>query len=65
MNSRELLRILTRHGCAVRPAKGSHVLVQKDGRTAVLPWRSGRKQLASGTLAKIRKTLNLKEESDA
>ena len=62
MNTSQMLRLLTRRGCVVlRPAKGSHLLVQRGDRLTILPWRSGQKQLSHGVMFRLKRDLELEE----
>jgi predicted RNA binding protein YcfA (HicA-like mRNA interferase family) len=62
MNTSQMLRFLVRKGCVVlRPAKGSHLLIQRGDKVTTLPWRSGQKQLSHGVMASLRKDLGIEE----
>ena len=45
----------------LRPAKGSHLLVQRGDRLTILPWRSGQKQLSHGVMFRLKRDLELEE----
>jgi predicted RNA binding protein YcfA (HicA-like mRNA interferase family) len=62
MTSRELLRKLRRLGVTIDPGrgKGSHVLVERNGRKSIVPTDSG--DLRRGTLLRILRDLELREE---
>ena len=62
MNSRELRRYLSKHGCTFenQRGKGSHVRVARGKRKSMMPTHGSRKDLHPGLVAKILKDLGLK-----
>lgn len=60
MNSQELKRYLTKHGCSFISGKGGHFLVKRGSKRSVLPMQGTRKELGTGLVQKILKDLDLK-----
>ena len=60
MTSRELKRWLQRQGCTFEPGHGSHLIVRRGDRKAVLPMHGKNKELGTGLLNRIKQDLSLK-----
>ncbi|WP_416586545.1 MULTISPECIES: type II toxin-antitoxin system HicA family toxin [unclassified Phaeobacter] len=62
MNSKELEKILKRHGCTFETHKGGsgHKTVRLGKRTTQLPMHGSRKEIGTGLYNKILKDLGLK-----
>ena len=62
MNSRELLRRLSRHGAEIVTGrgKGGHVMVRLQGRVTYVPTGSG--ELPTGTVRSILRALGLRPD---
>jgi mRNA interferase HicA len=58
MKSREFKRWLADRGATFTPGKGSHLHVELNGKTSVLPMHS--KDLGAGLVQAIKKQLGLK-----
>ena len=62
MNSKELEKLLKRHGCTFESHKGGsgHKTVKLGNKTSQLPMHGSRKELGTGLVNKILKDLGLK-----
>ncbi|MCK5796206.1 MAG: type II toxin-antitoxin system HicA family toxin [Deltaproteobacteria bacterium] len=56
LTGRKLLRILRKHGCVVLRQKGSHVLVQCEAYSTIIPVHA-REELGRGLLRAIERDL--------
>jgi len=63
MNSKELKKLLKKHGCSFESHRGGsgHLTVILGQRRSQLPIHGGRKELPRGLVAKILKDLGLEE----
>ncbi len=52
MNSQELKKYLTKHGCSFTSGKGGHLLVKRGSKKSVLPMHGTRKELGTGLVQK-------------
>jgi len=59
MTSGELERWLKKQGCAIFPGKGGHRLVRLGDKKTVLPYHGKNREVATGTVAAIKKALDL------
>ena len=61
MNSAELKKLLTRHGCTFEATrgKGGHITVKRGDLKTVMPVHGSRKELGKGLVAKIMKDLGI------
>ena len=61
MNSNQLRRWLTKHGCTLHSHKGGsgHLTVRLGDRTSQLPMHGSRRGLGTKLIAKIKKDLGL------
>ena len=59
ISGKDLVKELERAGATVRPGRGSHMVVELNGRTATLPIH-GNRSLGKGLLSKILKDLSVK-----
>lgn len=60
MKSAEFKRWLAAQGATFKPAKGSHLRVELNGKVSVLPMHS--KDLGKGLVEAIKKQLGLRQE---
>ncbi len=58
VNSSQFRRYLAKQGCTFEEGK-KHTLVYRSGRVAALPRHGGSKQLGTGLISAIKKTLDL------
>jgi len=61
MNSAELKKLLTKHGCTFETYRGGsgHVTVRRGERKAVMPVHGSRKEPGTGLVKKILKDLGI------
>ncbi len=61
VNSRELKKLLKKHGCTFETHRGGsgHLTVRRGKRTSQLPMHGGRKELGTKLVSKILKDLGI------
>jgi mRNA interferase HicA len=60
VTSQEFKRWLTKEGCTFESGKGGHLIVRRDGKMSVLPMHGRKKDLGTGLVNSIKKSLGLK-----
>jgi mRNA interferase HicA len=59
MKSSEFKRWLERHGASFTSGRGSHLKIELNGKSSVMPMHKS-KEIGTGLVAKIKKDLGLK-----
>lgn len=61
MNSKELEKLIRKHGGTIEPSrgKGGHVTARRGSRKTILPRHGGSKELGTGLVKKILKDLEI------
>jgi mRNA interferase HicA len=60
MTSAQFKRWLAQQGCTFEPGHGGHLHVHLNGKHAVLPMHGSKKELGTGLVNAIKKSLGLK-----
>ncbi len=60
VNSSQFKRWLRKQGCSFTPGHGGHLIARLGKKLAVVPMHGSRKELPTGTVNAIKKSLGLK-----